>query len=141
MARRFQVPQMRILPLHCYKQTQAPALPVSRLSPPDIRHCWNNHGKHEVAAGKMVPGPYFAATNKDDISEIALANISVTLKTAWTLLQKIRSAMGERENIYYLGGSVEIDEAFLGGKAAGAAKTRQKSSLPSSWTVPTIPNS
>lgn len=62
---------------------------------------------------------YFAATNKDGISEMALAKyISVTLKTAWALLHKIRSAMGER-NIYCLGGSVEMDEAFFGGKATG----------------------
>lgn len=27
--------------------------------------------------------------------------------------------MGERENLYRLGGSVEMDEAFFGGKAAG----------------------
>lgn len=63
---------------------------------------------------------YFVATNKDGISEMALAKyISVTLKTAWALLHKIRSAMGERESIYHLGGSIEMDEAFFGGKAAG----------------------
>ncbi len=48
---------------------------------------------------------YFAATNKDGISEMALAKyIGVTLKTAWALLHKIRSAMGERESLYRLGG-------------------------------------
>ena len=63
---------------------------------------------------------YFAATNKDGISGMALAKyISITLKTAWGLLQKIRSAMGEREDMYRLGGSVEMDEAFFGGKSAG----------------------
>lgn len=63
---------------------------------------------------------YFMATNKDGISAMALAKyIDITLKTAWALLHKIRSAMGKRENIYQLGGSVEMDEAFFGGKAAG----------------------
>lgn len=63
---------------------------------------------------------YFAATNKDGISEMALVKyISFTLKTVRALLHRIRSAMGERENIYCLGGSVEMDEAFFGGKAAG----------------------
>ena len=58
---------------------------------------------------------YFAATNKDGISEMALTKyVSITLKTAWALL-----AMGEREGLYRLGGSVEMDEAFFGGKAAG----------------------
>lgn len=41
---------------------------------------------------------YFAATNKDGISEMALAKyIGVSLKTAWALLHKIRNVMGERE--------------------------------------------
>lgn len=63
---------------------------------------------------------YFVATNKDGISEIALAKyIGTTLKTAWALLHKVRSAMGERENTYRLGGSIEMDEAFFGGKHTG----------------------
>ncbi len=63
---------------------------------------------------------YFVSTNKDGISEMALAKyISVTLKTAWALLHKIRSAMGERENTYHLNSSIEMDEAFFGGKVAG----------------------
>lgn len=63
---------------------------------------------------------YFAATNKDGISEMALTKyIGVTLKTAWALLHKIRSAMGEREGLYRLSGTVEMDEAFFGGKASG----------------------
>lgn len=62
---------------------------------------------------------YFIAINKDGISEMTLDKyISVTLKTAMALLHKICSAMGERENIYCLSGSVEMDETFLGGKAA-----------------------
>lgn len=63
---------------------------------------------------------YFVATNKDGVSEMVLAKyIGVTLKTAWSLLHKIRSAMGERENTYLLGGFVEMDEAFFGGKKEG----------------------
>lgn len=77
---------------------------------------------------------YFDATNKDGISEMALAKyINVTLKTAWALLHKIRSAMRERESMYRLGGSVEMDEAFLAGRlranVAEAAKTKRKSRL------------
>lgn len=63
---------------------------------------------------------YFVATNKDGISEVALCKyIGVTLKTAWAILHKVRSAMGERENTYKLGGRVEMDEAFFGGKKEG----------------------
>lgn len=63
---------------------------------------------------------YFMAANKDGISAMAIAKyIDVTFKTAWVLLHKIRCAMGERESIYKLGGSIEMDEAFFGGKAEG----------------------
>ena len=120
MAQRFQVSQMRILPLHRYKRTQAPAVPVPRLPPPDISHCGTIMANTKLPLAKWFLALYFAATNKDGISEMALAKyIGVTLKTAWALLHKIRSAMGERENMYCLGGSVEMDEAFFGGKAAG----------------------
>ena len=63
---------------------------------------------------------YFVATNKDGISETALSKyIDVTLKTAWSILQKIRNAMGHRESLYQLGGSIEMDEGFFGGKREG----------------------
>lgn len=63
---------------------------------------------------------YFVATNKDGISEVALAKyIGVTLKTAWAILHKIRNAMGHRECQYKISGSVEMDEAFFGGKHEG----------------------
>jgi len=63
---------------------------------------------------------YFVATNKDGISEMALAKyIGVTLKTAWGVLHKIRAAMGSRDSLYKLSGPVEMDEAFFGGKASG----------------------
>ncbi len=45
--------------------------------------------------------------------------IDITLKTALDLLPKIHSAMSKRESIYQHGGSVEMGEAFFGGKAEG----------------------
>lgn len=63
---------------------------------------------------------YFIAQNKNGISEISLAKyIGVTLKTAWALLHKVRKAMGSRDSIYKLGGNIEMDEAFFGGKREG----------------------
>jgi hypothetical protein len=43
----------------------------------------------------------------------------VTLKTAWALLHKVRKAMGSRDFMYKLGGNIEMDEAFFGGKKEG----------------------
>ena len=63
---------------------------------------------------------YFVATNKDGVSEVALAKyMGTTLKTAWSVLHKIRQAMGHRNCLYKLGGAVEMDEAFFGGRHEG----------------------
>lgn len=74
---------------------------------------------------------YFFSINKDGISEVALAKyIGVTLKTAWAVLHKLRNASKERETLYKLCGSVEMDEAFSAestrASVAGAAKIRHK---------------
>lgn len=57
---------------------------------------------------------YFFSINKDGILEVALVKyIGVTLKTAWAVLHKLRNASKEREALYKLCGSVEMDEAFF----------------------------
>jgi transposase-like protein len=54
--------------------------------------------------------------NKRGISSYSLAaNIGVTQKTAWFLLQRIRKVLGN-EPIPKLQGIVELDETFVGGK-------------------------
>ena len=63
---------------------------------------------------------YFAATNKDGISEIVLAKyISVTLKTTWALLHKIRSAMGNAKARTISAVPLKWTKPFWGRKAAG----------------------
>ena len=63
---------------------------------------------------------YFIAQNKNGIAELSLAKyIGVTLKTAWALLHKVRKAMGSRDSMYKLGGNIEMDEAFFGGRKKG----------------------
>ncbi|MCC8098038.1 MAG: IS1595 family transposase, partial [Eubacterium sp.] len=69
---------------------------------------------------KRFTALYFVVTNKDDISSVSLAKyIAATLKTAWSMLHKIRCAMGSRDVLYKLGNSVEMDEAFFGGEHEG----------------------
>ncbi len=54
---------------------------------------------------------------KKGISSVQLAkDLHVTQKTAWYMLHKLRTAMGNEE-VEQLKGVVEIDEAFAGGKA------------------------
>lgn len=58
---------------------------------------------------------YLVAEDKRGISALTLQKrIGVAYFTAWTMLQKIRYAMGEEESNFLLGGIVETDEAFFG---------------------------
>lgn len=78
---------------------------------------------------KWLPCVWMIANAKNGISshEISRA-LGVTQKTAWFMLQRIRFAMQDDENGGgKLGGEVEVDETFIGGKARNmhAAKRRQ----------------
>jgi len=74
---------------------------------------------------------YLSADDKRGISALALkSKIGVAYFTAWTMLQKIRHAMGEREASRYLGGIVEMDEAFFGAPSEGGKRGRGTDKTP-----------
>ena len=52
------------------------------------------------------------------------AQIGVTCKTAWSMLRRIRSAMGQRDKPHILTGVVEFDDAYFGGPTAGSKRGR-----------------
>jgi len=58
--------------------------------------------------------------------------LGVTQKTAWFMLQRIRLALQDEKTGGKLGGEIEIDETFIGGKARNmhAAKRRKKIQCP-----------
>ena len=59
---------------------------------------------------------YFISTHKKGISSHQLAkDIEVTQKTAWFILQKIRTLFSQDDSIA-LSGDVECDEAYIGGR-------------------------
>jgi len=59
----------------------------------------------------------YLVTHKKGISSVQLSkDLNVTQKTAWFILQRIRSALGNEVNKANLEGVVELDEAFYGGK-------------------------
>lgn len=63
---------------------------------------------------------YLVANDKGGASAYRLAALlKMRYDTVWHILQKLRAAMGEREEIYQLSGSIEIDEAFFGGTDKG----------------------
>jgi transposase-like protein len=74
---------------------------------------------------KWFTAIYLVADDKRGCSALALQKkIGVAYFTAWTMLQKIRFAMGDRDGEYMLGGIVEMDEGFFGGTAEGSKRGR-----------------
>src|SRR5271170_3995276 len=51
--------------------------------------------------------------------------VGVTQKTAWFMLQRARLAMQDNETGGKLGGEVEVDETFIGGKARNMHKEKR----------------
>ena len=58
--------------------------------------------------------------DKRGISAMQLCrNLGTSYQTAWTMLQKLREAMGSRDEEYILRGIVEMDDAFFGAPTKG----------------------
>ncbi len=63
---------------------------------------------------------YFMGSDKGGISAVRLSQlIEVNWRTARLLLKKLRKAMGHKDNLYALHGTIEVDDALVGGKHAG----------------------
>jgi transposase-like protein len=81
---------------------------------------------------KWLPCVWLIANAKNGISshEIARA-LGVTQKTAWFMLQRIRLAMQDDKdgNGGKLGGEVEVDETFIGGKARNMHASKRKAMI------------
>jgi len=59
---------------------------------------------------------YLVSTDKRGLSALALSKkLGISYWKAWTMLQKIRRAMGDRDSNYQLAGIIEIDDSFFGG--------------------------
>ncbi len=76
---------------------------------------------------KWLPTVWMIANHKNGVSswEIHRA-IGVTQKTAWFMLHRIRLAMQDKTSGGKLGGEVEIDETYIGGKVRNMSKSKKK---------------
>jgi len=107
-----------------------------------LYHCKSCEYQCSVTAGtifdktrtplvKWFMAIYLMGEDKRGISALALKKkIGVSYTTAWTMLQKIRHAMGERDANYYLSGIVELDEAFFGAPTDGGKRGRGTDKTP-----------
>ena len=65
----------------------------------------------------MVWCLYWLSSDKGSISALRLTKlIGVSRITAQRMLRKLRIAMGEQNSLYKLTGTIELDDAFVGGK-------------------------
>lgn len=101
--------------------------------------CYQNHERQKfslkvgtifedspVALEKWLPVMWMLVNCKNGVSswEIHRA-IGVTQKTAWFMLQRARLAMQDNQTGGKLGGEVEVDETFIGGKARNMHKDKR----------------
>jgi transposase-like protein len=79
-----------------------------------------------ISLEKWLPVMWMLVNSKNGISswEIHRA-IGVTQKTAWFMLQRARLAMQDELTGGMLGGEVEVDETYIGGKARNMHKDRK----------------
>jgi len=75
---------------------------------------------------KWLPAMWMIASDRNGVSSWELHRaIGVTQKTAWFMLHRVRLAMRDELTGGSLGGQVEVDESFIGGKARNMHKDRK----------------
>lgn len=63
---------------------------------------------------------WLVAQDKGGVSAMRLSkHLEVSYRTAWTMLHKLRKSMSQRDALYKLTGSIEMDEAYIGGRGKG----------------------
>ena len=68
---------------------------------------------------------YFVSQDKRGISATALMSmLGTTYKTAWYMLTRIRTAMGQRDKTHQLNGTIEFDDTYFGGPTVGKKRGR-----------------
>jgi transposase-like protein len=83
-----------------------------------------------IGLDKWLPVMWLIANCRNGISSWEIyRDIGVTQKTAWFMLSRIRLAMQDDLTGGMLGGEVEIDESFIGGKVRNMHKDRKLRTL------------
>jgi len=82
-----------------------------------------------IALDKWLGAMWLIANCKNGVSSYEVArDLGVTQKTAWFMMHRIRAAMQDDDDSK-LGGEVEVDETFVGGKAINMHKSRRVAKL------------
>jgi transposase-like protein len=94
-----------------------------------------------ISLTKWLPAFWLISSNRNGISSYELARgLGVTQKTAWFMLHRIRLAMHE-EPTDKLTGTIEADEAYIGGKWANkplkVRRAASRDTLRAAWEAKT----
>ena len=82
------------------------------------------HRTH-IPLNKWFMAMYLLAKDKRGYSAVQLSKeLRITYKSAWFLLKRLQTAMGQRDSEYVLSGVVEVDETYFGGKRKGGKRGR-----------------
>lgn len=74
---------------------------------------------------------YLMGQDKRGCSALKLKReLGIAYDTAWTISHKIRKAMGERDSLYMLSGTVEADDSFFGAAHEGSKRGRGTDKTP-----------
>lgn len=81
----------------------------------------------KIPLRKWLAAIWLITTHKKGIASTTLArDIGVTQKTAWFMLHRLRHAARTRSFNRPLGGEVEVDETFIGGKGKNQSLARRR---------------
>ena len=91
-----------------------------------------------LSLSKWIPALWVIVNAKNGVSSCELArSLGVTQKTAWFMLQRIRLAL-QSGSVVKVGGTVEVDETFIGGRARtmnAKQRAKRKHSGPGAWNL------
>jgi len=79
-----------------------------------------------IPLGKWLMATWLISNCKNGVSSYEIArDVKVTQKSAWFMMHRIRRSMQDPQTGGKLGGEVEVDETFVGGKARFMHKTKK----------------
>ena len=109
---------------------------ASRIQTRRLLQCAGCHYQASLTAGTILHKTrtplvkwfwaiWMVAQDKGGTSAVRLSRqLDLGYRTAWTMLHKLRKAMGQRDAGYTLTGSIEMDDAYFGGAVAGKKRGR-----------------